>query len=120
MQKCQVCVAKMYELRIYCLGNTNHMIWYYCLMDFCRTKLYCWSLVWSEEDRYLHTFAYILSQTGEWSAKAAKEAKKYGKVNLVLPPTDKYVDVPDQSKWNLDPNASYVHICTNETIHGNV
>ncbi|XP_072939911.1 phosphoserine aminotransferase [Epargyreus clarus] len=56
--------------------------------------------------------------TGAWSAKAAKEAKKYGKVNLVLPPTDKYVDIPDQSKWNLDPNASYVHICTNETIHG--
>ncbi|KAJ8733398.1 hypothetical protein PYW08_001696 [Mythimna loreyi] len=56
--------------------------------------------------------------TGDWSAKAAKEAKKYGKVNLVLPPTDRYVDIPDQSKWNLDPNASYVHICSNETIHG--
>lgn len=66
-----------------------------------------------------HLFTYMLFQTGEWSAKAAKEAKKYGKVNLVLPPTDKYVDIPDQSKWNLDPNASYVHICTNETIHGN-
>ncbi|XP_063824151.1 probable phosphoserine aminotransferase [Ostrinia nubilalis] len=56
--------------------------------------------------------------TGAWSAKAAKEAKKYGKVNMVIPPTDKYVDIPHQSTWNLDPNASYVHICTNETIHG--
>lgn len=56
--------------------------------------------------------------TGAWSAKAAKEAKKYGKVNLVLPPTDRYVDIPDQSSWTLDPKASYVHICTNETIHG--
>lgn len=56
--------------------------------------------------------------TGAWSAKAAKEAKKYGKVNMVIPPTDKYVDIPRQSEWNLDPNASYVHICTNETIHG--
>ncbi|KAF9414494.1 hypothetical protein HW555_007631 [Spodoptera exigua] len=56
--------------------------------------------------------------TGDWSAKAAKEAKKYGKVNMVLPPTDRYVGIPDQSEWNLDPNASYVHICTNETIHG--
>nr|ADO79970.1 phosphoserine aminotransferase [Antheraea pernyi] len=56
--------------------------------------------------------------TGAWSAKAAKEAKKYGKVNMVLPATDRYVDIPDQSTWNLDPNASYVHICTNETIHG--
>lgn len=56
--------------------------------------------------------------TGAWSSKAAKEAKKYGKVNLVVPPTDRYVDIPDQSTWKLDPNASYVHICTNETIHG--
>ncbi|XP_045447106.1 probable phosphoserine aminotransferase [Melitaea cinxia] len=56
--------------------------------------------------------------TGAWSAKAAKEAKKYGKVNLVLPPTDRYEGIPDQSTWKLDPNASYVHICTNETIHG--
>ncbi|CAG9795220.1 unnamed protein product [Diatraea saccharalis] len=56
--------------------------------------------------------------TGAWSEKAAKEAKKYGKVNLVVPPTNRYTGVPDQSTWNLDPNASYVHICTNETIHG--
>ncbi|CAG4992254.1 unnamed protein product [Parnassius apollo] len=56
--------------------------------------------------------------TGTWSDKAAKEAKKYGKVNLVIPPTDRYVGIPDPSTWNLDPNASYVHICTNETVHG--
>ncbi|XP_068972235.1 probable phosphoserine aminotransferase [Bombus flavifrons] len=56
--------------------------------------------------------------TGTWSAKAAKEAAKYGKVNLVLPPTTKYTEVPDPSTWNLDPNASYVYYCANETIHG--
>ncbi|XP_014245429.1 probable phosphoserine aminotransferase isoform X1 [Cimex lectularius] len=56
--------------------------------------------------------------TGSWSAKAAKEAAKYGKVNLVLPKTDKYVDVPSQDTWNLDPNASYVYYCANETVHG--
>ena len=28
--------------------------------------------------------------TGTWSAKAAKEAEKYGKVNLVFPKRDKY------------------------------
>ncbi|XP_041970823.1 probable phosphoserine aminotransferase [Aricia agestis] len=55
--------------------------------------------------------------TGAWSAKAAKEAKKYGKVNMVLN-IDKYTGIPDQSEWKLDPNASYVYICTNETIHG--
>ncbi|KAK7791835.1 hypothetical protein R5R35_001250 [Gryllus longicercus] len=56
--------------------------------------------------------------TGSWSAKAAKEATKYGKVNLVLPKTDKYNDIPDPSKWKLDPKASYVYYCSNETIHG--
>ncbi|KAI8424215.1 hypothetical protein MSG28_002790 [Choristoneura fumiferana] len=56
--------------------------------------------------------------TGAWSAKAAKEAKKYGKVNVVTPHTERYEGIPDQSTWKLDPNASYVHICTNETIHG--
>ncbi|XP_063377214.1 probable phosphoserine aminotransferase [Cydia fagiglandana] len=62
------------------------------------------------------TADYVI--TGAWSAKAAKEAKKYGKVNIVTPPTDRYTEIPDQSTWKLDPNASYVHICTNETIHG--
>ncbi|CAG9559651.1 unnamed protein product [Danaus chrysippus] len=56
--------------------------------------------------------------TGTWSAIAARDARKYGKVNMVLPPTDRYVEIPDQSTWKLDPNASYVHICTNETIDG--
>ncbi|XP_076174237.1 phosphoserine aminotransferase [Ptiloglossa arizonensis] len=56
--------------------------------------------------------------TGSWSAKAAKEAAKYGKVNLVLPKTTKYTEVPDPSTWNLDPNASYVYYCDNETVHG--
>ncbi|KAF6206882.1 hypothetical protein GE061_018118 [Apolygus lucorum] len=56
--------------------------------------------------------------TGSWSAKAAKEAAKYGKVNLVLPKTSKYTGIPSQETWNLDPNASYVYYCSNETVHG--
>ncbi|EFN85445.1 probable phosphoserine aminotransferase [Harpegnathos saltator] len=56
--------------------------------------------------------------TGSWSAKAAKEATKYGKVNMVLPKTTKYTEIPDPSTWNLDPNASYVYYCANETVHG--
>jgi len=56
--------------------------------------------------------------TGSWSAKAAQEAEKYGKVNYVVPKTKKYTDIPDQSEWNLDPEASYVYYCDNETIHG--
>ncbi|XP_020913208.1 phosphoserine aminotransferase [Exaiptasia diaphana] len=56
--------------------------------------------------------------TGAWSAKAAKEAEKYGKVNRVLPKLDLYNRIPSQSEWNLDPNASYVYYCDNETVHG--
>lgn len=56
--------------------------------------------------------------TGSWSAKAAKEAAKYGKVNMVLPNTAKYTEIADPAIWNLNPNASYVYYCANETIHG--
>ncbi|XP_014469140.1 PREDICTED: probable phosphoserine aminotransferase [Dinoponera quadriceps] len=56
--------------------------------------------------------------TGSWSARAAQEATKYGKVNMVLPKTTKYTGIPKPSTWNLDPNASYVYYCANETVHG--
>lgn len=62
------------------------------------------------------TADYIV--TGTWSAKAAKEAAKYGKVNMVVPKVSKYTEIPDPSTWNLDPNASYVYYCANETVHG--
>ena len=37
---------------------------------------------------------------------------------MVLPKTDSYVDIPEQSTWNLSPNAAYVYYCANETVHG--
>ncbi|ELU04686.1 hypothetical protein CAPTEDRAFT_173627 [Capitella teleta] len=66
--------------------------------------------------RDAHSADYIV--TGCWSAKAASEAEKYGKVNYVLPKLHKYTEIPHPSTWNLNPNASYVHYCCNETIHG--
>ncbi|CAI5786902.1 phosphoserine aminotransferase [Podarcis lilfordi] len=56
--------------------------------------------------------------TGAWSAKAAKEAEKYAKVNLVHPKLSSYTKIPDPSTWNLNPDASYVYYCANETVHG--
>jgi len=57
--------------------------------------------------------------TGEWSKKAIKEAKKYGAVNVVASSEDKnFTYAPAQSEWKLDPNAAYVHITQNETIGG--
>lgn len=56
--------------------------------------------------------------TGSWSEKAYKEAQKYGKINLVFPKPEKYNVIPDRSTWSLDPEASYVYYCENETVHG--
>lgn len=57
--------------------------------------------------------------TGEWSKKAIKEAKLYGKVNVAASSEDKnFSYIPPVSSWKLDPNAAYVHICSNETIGG--
>lgn len=56
--------------------------------------------------------------TGSWSAKAFKEAQKYGKANLAFPKPEKFTTIADQSGWKLDPNASYVYYCDNETVDG--
>ena len=57
--------------------------------------------------------------TGEWSKKSIKEAKKYGAVNVAASAADTgYTTIPKRETWKLDPNAAYVHICSNETIGG--
>jgi phosphoserine aminotransferase len=57
--------------------------------------------------------------TGEWSKKAIKEAKKFGAVNVVASSEDKnFSYAPTQDAWKLDPNAAYVHYTPNETIGG--
>ncbi len=57
--------------------------------------------------------------TGEWSKKSIKEAKKYATVNVAASSADTgYTTIPPRPTWKLDPNAAYVHICANETIGG--
>ena len=57
--------------------------------------------------------------TGEWSKKSIKEAKKFCTVNIVASSEDKdFTYIPEQSGWKLSPDAAYVHICSNETIGG--
>ncbi len=57
--------------------------------------------------------------TGAWSKKAATEAKKYGKVNVIATSEDRnYSYIPDCSDLPIDEDADYVYICENETIHG--
>ena len=57
--------------------------------------------------------------TGEWSKKAIKEAQNFCKVNVAASAEDgNFSYVPERAGWKLDPNAAYVHLCTNETIGG--
>lgn len=57
--------------------------------------------------------------TGQFSGKAAKEAKKYGEVNVVADMKEEnYRRIPSQSELKLSPDADYVHICANNTIFG--
>ena len=57
--------------------------------------------------------------TGEWSKKSIKEAKKYANVKVAASAAATGYDrVPARSEWQLDASAAYVHICSNETIGG--
>ena len=57
--------------------------------------------------------------TGNWSKKAYAEAKKFGRINKLASSEDRnYTYIPDCSDLPVDPDADYVYICENETIHG--
>jgi phosphoserine aminotransferase len=57
--------------------------------------------------------------TGDWSKKSIKEAGTYGKVNIAASGEgSNFTAIPKQREWKLDPEAAYVHICSNETIGG--
>jgi phosphoserine aminotransferase len=57
--------------------------------------------------------------TGEWSKKSIKEAKKYCTVNIAASAEDaNFTYVPSQDTWKLGRDSAYVHVCTNETIGG--
>jgi phosphoserine aminotransferase len=57
--------------------------------------------------------------TGSWGKKAVKEAKRCGAVNIAATMADGgFTRTPDAGEINLDSNAAYVHITTNETIEG--
>ena len=57
--------------------------------------------------------------TGQWAKKAAAEAERYGKVNIVASSADStfdHIPTPDPSKF--DPEADYFYITLNNTIYG--
>lgn len=57
--------------------------------------------------------------TGIWSGKAIKEARRYAQVNVVASTANNhYTSAPAQSELQLTPGAAYLHYTTNETIGG--
>jgi phosphoserine aminotransferase len=57
--------------------------------------------------------------TGAWSQKSAHEARRYGDVHIAASgQADGFVRIPDPATWQLRTQPAYVHLCSNETIHG--
>ncbi len=57
---------------------------------------------------------------GEWGKKAVSSAKELGaKVNVVATSEATNFDrCPAEAEWKQTPGAGYLHVCSNETVHG--
>ena len=61
------------------------------------------------------TAAY--TDTGIWAAKAIKEAKLFGHVNIVASSKEaQYKSLP--KSFEVDPSVAYLHLTTNNTVYG--
>ena len=58
-------------------------------------------------------------QTGGWSKKSVAEARRYADVAVAASNAGRPDSaIPDPATWAIRPGASYVHLCTNETVDG--
>ncbi|QSI78558.1 MULTISPECIES: 3-phosphoserine/phosphohydroxythreonine transaminase [Niveibacterium] len=63
-------------------------------------------------------------ETGSWTTKSLKEARRYGDVHIAASSLDpdaaqgKYTRIPSFDEWRLRSDAAYLHLCSNETIDG--
>ena len=57
--------------------------------------------------------------SGSWSQKSFKEAGRYCQPQLAASGEGaSFTHLPNPSSWQLSTDAQYVHLCSNETIHG--
>ncbi len=57
--------------------------------------------------------------TGSWTAKAMEELKRLASCRMAASTeSEKFTRVPRKDEITLVPDASYVHMCTNNTIEG--
>lgn len=61
---------------------------------------------------------YVVS--GSWSKKSYKEAARYCRPQLAATNEEdgQHTRLPAPQTWRLSDDAAYVHLCSNETIHG--
>jgi phosphoserine aminotransferase len=61
----------------------------------------------------------LYADTGSWTSNAIKEAKLLGDVKLVYDgKPSNYTVIGDPEDWDLSGDASYLYICSNNTIAG--
>ncbi len=65
---------------------------------------------------FMKTKVAYLDQ-GAWSNKAIKEAKLFGEVNVIASSKDKNYSYQPKG-YAIPSDCDYIHICSNETIHG--
>lgn len=59
------------------------------------------------------------ADTGSWTTKAIKEAKRFGEIEVVYSGADsEYTRIGDVTEWAIPDNAAYMYICSNNTIRG--
>ncbi|WP_374674229.1 3-phosphoserine/phosphohydroxythreonine transaminase [Ideonella sp.] len=57
--------------------------------------------------------------TGAWSQKSLKEASRYADARVAASnEAGGHTTLPAPATWALRDGAAYVHVCSNETIHG--
>ncbi|WP_041194042.1 3-phosphoserine/phosphohydroxythreonine transaminase [Candidatus Symbiobacter mobilis] len=57
--------------------------------------------------------------TGAWSQKSTKEAQKYCRAHIAASSEDTgFTTLPAPATWQLSDRPAYIHLCSNETIHG--
>jgi phosphoserine aminotransferase len=57
--------------------------------------------------------------TGTWSKKAYADAQKFGRINVIFDSAaSRYTTLTDAASLEVNPDAAYLHITSNETING--
>lgn len=60
--------------------------------------------------------------TGLWSSQCIREARKFIPDDKLIEVTNlsasNYTELTDPATWKIDNEASFLHVCINETVHG--